>query len=217
MIAVTWAGILPFLNVIFTADSPSTPFFMRPCPLLRLTLILAAITTTVTTPAAAQSRVGRDSSTRVARYGHDVLFGTALGFVYAGVDQLRNDPVEWGRGWRGYEKRVASDVGEFVVQETATDILATVMNRPLDYQRCRCRATGGRAAWAVVSAVADPTPDGGHVLAVPRIVGAFAGSFAQAAWRPATGTNRAQVGLVNGATSLLIGAGINLYYEFRHR
>lgn len=190
---------------------------MRPCPLFRLTLILSAITMSVTMPAAAQSRVGRDSSTRVARYAHDLLFGTALGFVYAGVDQLRTDPIEWGKGWRGYEKRVASDVGEFVVQETATDILAAVMNRPLDYQRCRCKDAGGRAQWAVVSAVTDPTPDGGHVLAVPRIVGAFAGSFAQAAWRPATSTNRAQVGLVNGATSLLIGAGINLYYEFRHR
>ena len=191
---------------------------MRSVPLLRMTLLLAAIAVTVmSTPVAAQSRVGRDSSTRIARYGHDLLFGTALGFVYAGVDQLRNDPAEWGKGWPGYEKRVASDVGEFVVQETTTDILAAVLDRPLDYQRCHCRDTGRRAAWAVVSAVTDPTAAGGHVLAIPKIAGAFAGSFAQAAWRPATGTNRAQVGLVNGATSLLIGAGINLFYEFRHR
>ena len=193
-------------------------YIMRPCPFLRLTLVLAATSLTVmSTPVAAQSRVGRDSSTRIARYGHDLIFGTALGFVYAGVDQLRNDPIEWGKGWRGYEKRVASDAGEFIVQETTTDILAAVMDRPLDYQRCRCHDTGKRAAWALVSAVTDPTPAGGHILAVPRIVGAFAGSFAQAAWRPATATNRAQVGLVNGATSLLIGAGINLFYEFRHR
>ena len=194
------------------------PSHMRPCPFLRLTLVMAAIlTATMSLPAAGQSRVGRDSSTRVARYGHDLVYGTALGFVYAGVDQLRNDPVEWGKGWPGYEKRLASDVGEFVVQETATDVLASIMNRPLDYQPCRCRDAGNRVAWAMVSAVTDPTTDGGHVLAVPRIVGAFAGSFAQAAWRPATNTNRARVGLVNGATSLLIGAGINLFYEFRHR
>lgn len=180
-------------------------------------LLLALATATMAAPARAQSRVGRDSSTRIARYGHDLLFGTALGFVYAGVDQLRNDPIEWGKGWPGYEKRVASDVGEFLVQETTTDFLAAVLDRPLDYQRCGCHDTGSRAAWAVLGAVADPLPAGGHELAVPRIVGAFAGSFAQAAWRPATNTNRARVGLVNGATSLLIGAGINLYYEFRHR
>lgn len=182
-----------------------------------LLILPALIAVAMSTPAAAQSRVGRDSSTRIARYGHDLVFGIALGTVYAGVDQLRNDPVEWGKGWRGYGKRFASDAGEFIVQETTTDVLAAVLDRPLDYQRCRCHDTGGRAAWALVGAVADPTAGGGHVLAVPKIVGAFAGSFAQAAWRPATSNSRARVGLVNGATSLLIGAGINLYYEFRHR
>ncbi|MEO8621451.1 MAG: hypothetical protein ABI625_10325 [bacterium] len=172
---------------------------------------------TVASPCIAQSRVGADSSARLTRYGHDLLFGTALGFAYAGVDQLRNDPVEWGKGWRGYEKRLASNVGEFLVQETTTHILASALNRPLDYQRCHCHSAGNRFEWALLAAVTDPTPTRGHVLAVPRIAGAFAGSFAQAAWRPATGTNRVQLGLVNGATSLLIGAGINLFHEFRPR
>ena len=181
-------------------------------------LILGILASVVmASPCLAQSRVGRDSSTRLTRYGHDLLFGTALGVVYAGVDQLRNDPVEWGKGWRGYEKRLASDVGEFVVQETATDVLAAAMDRPLDYQRCECVGAGARLGWALLAAVTDPTPNRGHALAVPRIAGAFAGSFAQAAWRPATGMSRTRIGLVNGASSLLIGAGINLFYEFRHR
>lgn len=51
------------------------------------------------------------------------------------------------------------------------------------------------------------------VLAIPRIVGAYSGSFAQAAWRPATAQSRTRTALVNGTVSLLIGAGINLYYE----
>ena len=197
----------------------SRPCFMRKTvSLVRHSLILAALASlAVASPCRAQSRVGSDSSTRVARYEHDLLYGTALGFVYAGVDQLRNDPVEWGKGWPGYEKRLASNVGEFVVQETTTDVLAAAMDRPLDYQRCHCRGAGDRFGWALISAVTDPTPDRGHVLAVPRIVGAFTGSFAQAAWRPANGTSRTRIGLVNGASSLLIGAGINLFYEFRHR
>jgi hypothetical protein len=184
---------------------------------VRFSLRVALAVLAVASPAYAQSRVGSDSSARITRYGHDLMFGGALGFAYAGVDQLRNDPVEWGKGWRGYEKRVASDVGEFLIQETTTDVLASAMNRPLDYQRCHCENAGNRFEWAVMSALTDPTPQRGHVLAVPRIVGAFAGSFAQAAWRPATTTSRTQLGLINGATSLLIGAGINLYYEFRPR
>jgi hypothetical protein len=146
------------------------------------------------------------------------VYGTALGFAYAGVDQLRNDPVEWGKGWHGYERRLASDVGEFVIQETVTSALAAAMNRPLDYQRCRCRGTGDRIAWALKSSITDPTPHGHRAFAFPRIIGAYAGSFAQAAWRPDTPAGRTRTALVNGSVSLLIGTGINLFYELRpHR
>jgi hypothetical protein len=56
-------------------------------------------------------------------------------------------------------------------------------------------------------------PNGNHPLAVPRIAGAYAGSFAQVAWRPNTG-NSAWLGLTRGTSSLAIGALINLYHEF---
>ena len=62
--------------------------------------------------------------------------------------------------------------------------------------------------------VTDPMPNGRHPIAVPRIVGAYAGSFAQASWRPDDG-NRVSTALVNGTVSLLIGAGINLFQEAR--
>jgi hypothetical protein len=165
--------------------------------------------------ASAQSRVGADSSTRTRRYRHDLLYGTALGFVFAGVDQLRNDPAEWGKGWHGYERRLASDVGEFVIQETVTDVVAAALNRPLDYQRCRCTGTGDRIGWALQSSVTDPLANGHRALALPRILGAYAGSFAQASWRPETSSGRTRTALVNGTVNLLIGAGINLYYELR--
>jgi hypothetical protein len=195
------------------------PILDRSAPRVLLLLALATVPTLVTPrAAAAQSRVGADSSTRTRRYRHDLLYGASLGFVYAGVDQLRNDPPEWGKGWRGYEKRVASDIGEFVIQETVTDVIAAGLNRPLDYQRCRCAGFGNRVGWALEGAITDPLPNGRRALALPRIVGAYAGSFAQAAWRPAPTTGgRTRVALVNGTTSLLIGAGINLYYELRGR
>jgi len=66
--------------------------------------------------------------------------------------------------------------------------------------------------------VTDPLPRDHRAIALPRIVGAYAGSFAQAAWRPATTTGRTTTALINGSMSLLIGAGINLFYELRpHR
>jgi hypothetical protein len=177
--------------------------------------VLLALLMAVPRSAESQSRVGRDSSTRMARYGHDLAYGAALGLAYAGVDQARNDPSEWGKGWPGYEKRLASNLGEFVIQESVTDLLAAVMNRPLDYQPSPHRKTGARVGWALQRAFTDPMPDHTHPLAVPRIVGAYAGSFAQASWRPGTGSSRTRIALVNGTTSLLIGGAINLYQEMR--
>jgi hypothetical protein len=63
-------------------------------------------------------------------------------------------------------------------------------------------------------------PDGTHPIAVPRIVGAYVGSFAQSTWRPAgpVSNSRAARALIQGTTSLALGAAINLFYEFRpHR
>jgi hypothetical protein len=174
-----------------------------------------ALAALVPSEARAQVRVGSDSSTRLNRYGRDLVFGTLMGFAYAGVDQWRNDPPEWGNGGQGYGKRLASNVGEFVIQETMTDILAAAAKRPLDYQPSPHHDTGARIGWALQQAVTDRMPDDTHPIAYPRIVGAYAGSFAQAAWRPNTGSGRMRIGLVNGTTSLLVGAAINLYHEFR--
>lgn len=169
-------------------------------------------------PARAQhrvgNRVGADSATRLTRLGRDLAYGSAEGLAFAGVDQLSDSPPEWGHGWPGYERRAASNVGEFVIQESVTEGLAAVMHRPLDYMRSPKHDTGDRIAWALHGAFTDEMPDGTHPLATPRIVGAFVGSFAQASWRPGNHADRTRVALVNGATSLVIGAGINLFHEF---
>ena len=163
----------------------------------------------------AQSRVGSDSATRLTRLGRAFVYGTIEGLAFAGLDQWRNDPPQWGKGLGGYGKRAASNLGEFYIQEGVTEGLAALMNRPLDYKTCRCREFGNQLAAALRGAVTDQMPDGSHPIAVPRIVGAYAGSSAQAGWRPAAGSNRARVALLNGTESLAIGAAINLYHELR--
>jgi hypothetical protein len=185
----------------------------------KLRLIIAAAfiaaTSSLAAPVYAQSRVGSDSATRLTRLGRDVAYGTLEGLGYAGIDQWRKNPEQWGDGWAGYGRRAASNIGEFYIQELTTAGLAAAMNHPLDYARCACREFAGRVGNAFRGATFDKMPDGSQSLAVPRIVGAYAGSFAQASWRPATPTGRVQTALVNGTTSLAIGALINLYHEFR--
>lgn len=161
----------------------------------------------------AQSRVGADSARRLDRFGRDIAYGTVEGLAFAGLDQVRDQPAEWDRSWRGYGKRAASNLGEFYIQEGVTEGLAAVMNRPLDYQPCACSGTLKRVGWALSGALFDRTQHGHEALAIPRITGAYVGSFAQAAWRPSD-SDRARVALLNGTTSLAFGAVINLYHEF---
>ena len=184
------------------------------CLLLAQAGFVTLLVATVACSAQSQVRVGRDSSTRLARFGRDMVYGTVLGLAWGEVDQLRNDPPEWGKGVEGYRRRAASDVGEFLIQEGATEALAALLKRPLDYAPCHCRGIGNRLRWALAASVTDPMPNGSHPVALPRIAGAYAGSFAQASWRPAT-SDRTRTALINGTVSLLIGAGINVFQELR--
>lgn len=179
----------------------------------RASLALAtAFVVGLATPGAAQARIG--NHTRLARFGIDLAYGSLEGLAFAGVDQARNDPPEWGHGWPGYGRRAASNVGGFVIQESVTEGLAAVMNRPLDYTRCKCSGNSPRIRHALLGSVTDEMPDGSRKFAVPRIAGAYVGSFAQTAWRPNGGRNWLWFGLERGTASLAIGAGINLWHEF---
>lgn len=171
---------------------------------------------TIVASTAHAQRVHRDSATRLERFGRAVEYGTVMGLAYAGVNQINNEPPEWGRGWSGYGKRAASNIGEFLIQESVTDGLSAIMKRPLDYTPCRCRGTGERIGHALAGAVTDEMPNGKRLLAVPRIVGAYAGAYAQSTWRPDSRSRLNQT-LLNGTTSVAVGGLINIYHEFRHR
>ena len=171
--------------------------------------------TLVSTTAHAQ-RVGRDLAMCLVRFGCAVAYGAAMSFVYSGVNQINNEPAEWGKGWRGYGKRYASNLGEFVIQESVTDGIAAIMKRPLDYTPCHCTGTDRRIGYALAGAVTDQMPNGRHPIAVPRIIGAYAGAYAPTTWTP-NSRSRLNQTLLNGTTSLAVGGLINIYHEFRHR
>ena len=180
---------------------------------LRASLVLA-LTSLTSVPLTAQVRVDHGRHTRLQRFGRDMAYGTAEGLAFAGLDQAMNRPSEWGSGINGYEKRAASNVGEFAIQEGVTEGLAAAFKHSLDYTRCRCRGTASRIGHALLGAVADEAPGGAYSLAFPRMAGAYAGAFSQASWRPGPSSNRVQVGLRNGTTSLAVGALINMFHEF---
>jgi hypothetical protein len=166
-------------------------------------------------PLAAQSRVGPDSADRLTAYGRNMAWMTAGGLGYATWDQLMNNPEQWGHSWSGYGKRVASNVGATAIQETVTEGIAYVMDRPVTYQRCKCTGTSRRVNWALRGTVTDQMPDGSAPIAVPRIVGGYVGAYARTTWFPSnTGNSRLTRTLIDGTTTLAVSAVINLTYEF---
>src|ERR1700755_3704959 len=100
---------------------------------MQRTLAAFAALCLAATSAHAQGRVGSDSANRWTHYGRSIVYGTALGFGYAGIEQWRKEPPEWGDGWDGYKERAASNIGEFVIQETVTEGLAAARHRPIAY------------------------------------------------------------------------------------
>jgi hypothetical protein len=199
--------------------APDGVMSIRRAPTRIALLTVAAALAVLPSAVGAQSRVTKDSLSRWTYFGRSLVYGTVTGLGFAAFDQAINSPTQWGRGWSGYGKRAASNVGAFVIQEGVTEGLAAVMNRPVNYTRCKCQETNARVEWALKGAITDQMPDGTHPIAVPRIVGAYAGAFAQSTWRPAgpVSNSRATRALIQGTTSLALGAAINLWYEFRPR
>src|ERR1051325_8490412 len=176
--------------------------------------VAAPVAPPIAAPVAAQVRVDNGRHTRLQRFARDMAYGTAEALAFAGWDQINESPPEWGTGFTGYKKRAASNIGEFVIQESVTEGLAPILKRPLDYTRCKCTETGRRIGHALAGAVRDELQDGTYKFAIPRVTGAYAGAFAQASWRPDVGRDRLGVALRNGTTSLALGAMINLFHEF---
>lgn len=146
---------------------------------------------------------------------HDVTGVGALAGIGAGatVDQIRINPPEWGTGAAGFGRRVGSNAGQLLVQESVHHGLAALLGRSTQYVRCACRDFGGRVNSAFQQTYLDVGRDGQRAFSVPRVAGVFAGSYATMLWRPGVTVGSAAV---TGATGLLFTFGANVVKEYVH-
>ena len=75
--------------------------------------------------------------------------------------------------------RIAASAAQHVAEISVRDGLAAVMHRSTDYhyQFCECKGFGPRVQHALIETFTDRRADGSRALSVPRIAGAYAGSF----------------------------------------
>jgi hypothetical protein len=144
------------------------------------------------TPSAPGATIGREplpirvnpENVRFNNYLRDLAGPPAfVGVIGGGVlDQLLQKPAVWNDDAGGLARRMASRAGQAAVQVSVRHGLAALMRHSTDYQPCECRGFGPRVEHALLETFTDRRADGSRALSVPRIAGAYAGSFSRLAW-----------------------------------
>jgi hypothetical protein len=128
-------------------------------------------------------RINREN-VRLNNYLHDLAGPPAVaGIIGSGVlDQLRHEPEFWHDGADGLPRRIASRATQAAVQVSVRHGLAALMHRSTDYQPCECDGFGRKVEHALLETFTDRRADGSRAFSVPRVAGAYAGSFSRLAW-----------------------------------
>lgn len=70
--------------------------------------------------------------------------------IFSLTDQATNSSPQWGGGFEGYGRRVASRQGQFVVQNTISALGNGMLHYEPRYDRCRCAGLWPRTQHALV-------------------------------------------------------------------
>ena len=122
-----------------------------------------------------------------------------------------NNPPEWGQGFRGYGRRVASGYGRQVISNTiGFGVALAAKEDPRHYP------TGETGVWkrglfAARQVVISHNRSGGLMPAYSRIVGTYSAAFISNAWYPAPYSN-AHSAFYRGSTAL---ASAIIWQEFK--
>ncbi|MEZ0336393.1 MAG: hypothetical protein ACAI18_20565 [Gemmatimonadales bacterium] len=119
---------------------------------------------------------------RLHNYLHDLTSPATMIGVAGGplVGYLREEPSL--RDSDALAEQMLSRAGQAAVQLSVRHGLAALMDRSTSYQPCDCRGLGPRIGHALLETFTDHRADGSRALSVPRIAGAYAGSFSRMAW-----------------------------------
>ncbi len=179
---------------------------MRCCMVVLALAPSAANGVSAQAPSASGPTLARESrsiritqeNVRLNNYLRDLAGPGALAGVVGGgvLQQLRQ------HDGKELSTRIAAGATQHLAEISVRDGLAAVMHRSTDYhyQFCECKGFGPRVQHALIETFTDRRADGSRALSVPRIAGAYAGSFAGLAWE-----RDHSVGSVAAGTSLSFG------------
>jgi hypothetical protein len=129
------------------------------------------------------------------------------------LDQTTDSPSQWGGGFKGYGKRVASRFGAGIVQGTVQAPLAYVLHEDVRYIVSKQHGVKRRAWHAVVYSFATYNNRGQPTINIANIASYYAASAVSACWLPGY-YNVARYGLIDGSESLGLSIPVNILQEF---
>ena len=136
-----------------------------------------------------------------------------LGLGLASVAQASNEPKEWGGGWGGYGKRVASTYGIVLTEETIHQSMATALRTDPRYTHCACK-NGWHRSWnAIEMTLLTRDHRGRLTIDAAQIAGAYGSGMISTFWYPSRYSPTGQ-GLRTGNLNLALLAGVNTVREF---
>jgi hypothetical protein len=162
-----------------------------------------------------QTYVRPDKKTRQKNYFKSIFGPYALGktVVGAGISTARNSPEEWGGGWEGFGRRVASGFGKNAIKQTTIFTLDESFKLDSKFYRSQNRSFGSKVKNALISPFTARSESGKRVFGFPRIVGTYTSSIIAAeTWYPKRYGYKN--GLRSGTISLGLNAAFNLFKEF---
>lgn len=141
--------------------------------------------------------------------------GAYFGPVFTALvlDQATNSPAQWGGGFSGYGRRLASRTGSAIIQGTFQAPVAEVLHEDVRYISSAQQGGKRRALHAVVYSFLTYNSQGHPTLNLANLGGYYASTAISTTWLPGH-YSVAKYTLTNGTEQIGLGVPVNLLQEF---
>ncbi len=134
--------------------------------------------------------------------------------AYAGIEQAKGDPEEWGGGMAGYAKRFGSVLGKHIVKSSIQYQVARLRDEELGYTPSGREGFRPRVTYALLSTVVThKTTTGQRTVSTSEISAVVGSGLISRLWQPAS---LRTIGSGFGSAGISLGsdAGYNVVREF---
>ena len=129
------------------------------------------------------------------------------------LDQATGSPRQWGRGFPGFGRRVASRVGSAILQGTFQAPMAFVLHEDVRYISSSRHGFMRRAAHAVLYSFLTYNSQGHTTLNIANLSAYYASTAVSTAWLPGI-QNAARYTFSNATEQIGLSVPVNVLQEF---